>query len=458
MRGTAKFKGLLWTLATRFKVLSRIQLPAWRRFILLHLHQLARPAGKLRDYGKHLVLLAWEFPPAVTGGVYRPTSLARYASQKGWEVTVVCGPAPGNCTAAGTYLAEGIPENVTVHHIAATPNGPHPAPLPHIDGGIGNAMGIYEKVSEIIAPLEPGVILASGPPFHSFVAGLWLAKRFGWKLVLDYRDEWSHNPFRFVMNDQTNERWEARCLKQADHVVFTTHSQLELQVKGFPSFTHDKGSVVFNGWEPRDFSNRSTTVNLEPLRQKKLSLAFFGNLGPMAHPAEFLNTLSEVYDQHPLFVDTTQVVFVGYKQPAVVEQLKTFPYPGNLLLLDQVSKAEAAVMMREVSALLLLNTPALFRYIQGKLYDYMASNTPILFYGEGGEMATVIEEQRAGLVIPYADPTALANGLVRLIKGDIKTAPNKTQWLQSRTREHQAERLLDTLGALIEPEHTSRRA
>lgn len=451
----ASLTNQLWALATYLKVLRGVRFPAWRRYGRRYLHQLSHRRVEPKSYSKHIVILAWEFPPAVTGGVYRPASFARYASEQGWKVTVICGPAPTEPTRAGTYLAEVIPKNVTVHHVSATAAGPHPSPLPRVDGGIGNALNVYERASEILNDIEPGIILASGPPFHNFIAATWLAKRFDWKLVLDYRDEWSHNPFQFVMNDPINARWEARCLQKAAHVIFTTHSQLAHQATSFPVLDQKRGSVVFNGWEPRDFSNEAPTIDLRPLLRKPFTLAFFGNLGPMAHPGEFLNTLSKVYDKNPALIATTQVVFVGYKQEAVLKQLADFPYQDNLLLLDQVSKAEAAVMMRNVSALLLLNTPALFRYIQGKLYDYMASDTPILFYGEGGEMATVIEEQQAGLVIPYSDSTALAHALENLIEGKVQSAPSKKQWLQSRTREHQAMALLSTLDGLIQTDNTA---
>ena len=33
---------------------------------------------------KHVCLLAWAFPPYVSGGVYRPTSLVKYGTDLGW--------------------------------------------------------------------------------------------------------------------------------------------------------------------------------------------------------------------------------------------------------------------------------------------------------------------------------------------------------------------------------------
>lgn len=456
MKCITRLKTRLWALATYLKVLRNFRLPAWRRYVKCWLNQLIRQRGKPNTLTKHLVILAWEFPPTVSAGVYRPASFARYASEQGWRVTVICGALPDKPTSAGTYLTGAIPDSVEVHYVTDTPIWPHPSPLTRIDGGIGNALNVYEKACAILEDLEPGIILASGPPFNNFIAATWLARRFGWKLVLDYRDEWTNNPFEFTMKDKVNAKWEAHCLRHADHVIFTTQSQLEYHGTRFPSLIDqrntscDRGSVIFNGWEPRDFSNQSTNVDLTPLQGRKLSLAFFGNLGPAAHPEEFLATMSKVYDQHPSLLETTQIIFVGFKQPIVLEQLENFPYPDNLLLIDQVSKAEAVVMMREADALLLLNTTALFRYIGGKLYDYLASKTPILFYGEGGEMATIVENLKAGIVIPYSDPAALTRAIESLQCKEVKPDQHKIQWLQSRTRENQAKQLLSTLSRLVQ--------
>ena len=197
---------LAWNAATRLKLLARRQWPAWRRFRAAE----GAASGPLAEFDRRLIILTWEFPPQVTGGVYRPLSFARHAAASGWQVEVVCGPAASPPSEAGRYLTSLLPSSVSVTRVAAD-QGPHPWPLPKIDGGIINALSLYEAAARI-DPGEAGVILASGPPFANFVAGYWLARRTGWRLVLDYRDEWTETPFRFVHKDGPIRKCQTLCL------------------------------------------------------------------------------------------------------------------------------------------------------------------------------------------------------------------------------------------------------
>src|SRR3954470_692097 len=65
------------------------------------------------DGARHMVLLAWAFAPSISGGVYRPASLARYAARAGWRVTVIAGPSETQSD-AGTALLEYVGKDVRI--------------------------------------------------------------------------------------------------------------------------------------------------------------------------------------------------------------------------------------------------------------------------------------------------------------------------------------------------------
>lgn len=436
-----------WKLATRWRVLAHRQVPAWVRFGRILGQTRVRGARCRSATTRRIVLLAWEFPPAVTGGVYRPLSIAKYAALAGWETAVLTGPAPTPASPAGQYLAQAIPEAVTVHRIPAAERGPHPWPLPEIDGGVLNALAVYEAGCALLERGPAGIVVASGPPFHSFVAGMWLAHRFGWRLVLDYRDEWTQSPFAFVGKNSSNRAAERRCLRRADLVVFTTDSQLREQKRAFSELRGTPCATVPNGWEPSDFV-APETLSREPAAADTaadLTVGYFGNLGAMVDPAEFLRTLSNVLDRSPDLRARLRVRFVGTKSPAALAQLRQFPYRETLELVDHVPKREACRMMQSVAALLLLNSPGVHRYIQGKLYDYMASGTPILVFGEGGEMAEVVRSQGAGPIVGTRDAVALEQALRGIESFARPAGPRVREWLESRRRELVAAQMLQML-------------
>ncbi len=439
---TSSIKKHLWQLSTRLKMFKKHQLPAIRRFQAV-LRETKRPMPPGKITRRNLLVLAWEFPPQVTGGVYRPASFVKHTTDNGWHTHIVASALPAHVSEAGQYLASSIPSSVVVHRLASAPSGPHVWPLPDIDGGILNALSVYERASQLIHSMEPGIILASGPPFHNFVAGMWLAKRFGWKLIIDYRDEWSECPFDFVKKDVINRQWETQCQQIASRVIFTTQSQIEHQLSHFSRLSRDKCTLITNGWRPEDFS---ITADTSPVKNRdKLSIAYLGNLGPMASPTEFFEVLAQVLSRNADLRDRLSIKLIGKKRDSVLEEIAQHPYRDNFELIEQIPKPDACRMMTEMDGLLLLNPPGIARYIQGKLYEYIASGTPILAFGEDGEMGRIIEDLRCGTCIRSDSADELEAALISLDQPHTNDVNKIEAWLQSRQRDVIAQDMLKLL-------------
>jgi glycosyltransferase involved in cell wall biosynthesis len=119
-------------------------------------------------------------------------------------------------------------------------------------------------------------------------------------------------------------------------------------------------------------------------------------------------------------------------------------------VIDEVPRPQALGIMRQADALLLINDAAFARYRPGKLYDYLAMGTPILVYGSGGEMATVVEQFEAGCVVPAGDVEALEKALAALRGLRGRAAERGVhEWLERHTREHLAGRMIDLLEEVV---------
>lgn len=446
-----RLRAIAWNLATRIRALIYRQWPAWRQYASILLQTRGKLKPKNRSDEKHLIIVAWEFPPFVSGGVYRPLSFAQYASKTPWKVSILSGPEPDEITDAGSSLYQSVPKSVRIVRATSESKQENLWPLPNIDGGIANAMSLYKMgVFAYLERDEPadipgGVVLASGPPFHSFVAALWLSRRLGWKLVLDYRDEWTQSPHGFNRRDKVNERWESECLNKADLVIFTTRSQLENQLAIFPHVDRKRCIVIPNGWEPSDFPIKR---RLERPNEARATIGFFGNLGGWWYPDSFMNTLSELARSHPEISKAIVVQFVGRKSPEVAQLLCRHERSTPIEQIDHISKDLACSMMCSSDILLLFNPPSLDRYIPGKLYEYIASGRPILLYGDGGEMASIVRSLNAGVIIPRDDPDALGQA-IQYLRGERQAISGERDgWLKERTRETLATTLVAELEKL----------
>lgn len=390
----------------------------------------------------HLLLLAWLFPPTISGGVYRPLSFVRHAASQGWKVTVVAGPVGDTVGEAGAYLASQLPDSVQVLRLPAGHEVVSHSAFPRIDGGF---MRVLQTVDLVRSRCEtvPSVVLASGPPFHNFAAGWMLAQHYRAPLVLDYRDEWTECPFSFVQIGNADLGWERRCLQSAAAVLMTSDSFIQHALTRFPGLRADKVHKVMNGWEPGD-APRAPPAAIRG--QHPVEIAYLGMLGDHTPTDSLLADLGAVVEQSPALAQDLVLHFVGQRSVQAERQLAGFAHARMLRLGDQVPKPEAARIMGQASALLLINEPTLARYIPGKLFDYIASGTPVLVYGEGGESARIVQELHAGRVVAAGDKDALRRAIQDLAAGQVTTdAAKAATWLAEHTRHRAAERMLEVL-------------
>jgi glycosyltransferase involved in cell wall biosynthesis len=289
----------------------------------------------------------------------------------------------------------------------------------------------------------PGVIVASGPPFHSFVAARYIARRTGAPYVLDYRDEWTECPFGFVDTGNADVRYEKACLREAARVMFTTDSHRHHQLRTFPVIEPSRCLVIPNGWEPADVPAFADT---RPMPRVGIHIAFVGTLGNFTPLEGFLKSVASILEREPGLAKTIRLTFVGRRADRAERTLRAFPYQGLLDVNDEVPRPEAMEIMRRASALLLVNDAAFARYRPGKLYDYLAMETPILVYGSGGEVASVIDQFEAGFVVPAGDVDALQKAMKALPGLRGRAAQRGVhEWLSRHTREYLAGQMIDLL-------------
>ncbi len=398
-----------------------------------------------------LLLLAWYFPPVVNGGTYRPLALARYGSALGWNVVVVTSRPEAPPDAAGRHLLDSLPDAVRVERVAQPWLRPSHSWFPRIDGGVVTALATFRAARRALGAVRPDAVLASGPPFHLFQAGFYLARLYRCRLALDYRDEWTENPFDFVTPGNADRAWERRCLAAADAVLLTTRSQAEHAALVFDGLDRGRCRVIPNGWEPADWSPDPADLARTVAAPGRLTLSFVGNLASHTPPDGFLAALAEVIRRRPAMAGALRLQFIGQKSPGSLRAIGAFPHPEIVELVDHLPRPAANRLMRASGALLLFNGPRFARYIPGKLYEYLAARRPVLVFGEGGESAELVRALQAGIVVAAGDPGALAAALDRLLREP--SAPGDpaaiAEWLARHTRERLARDTFELLGSQL---------
>lgn len=399
---------------------------------------------------RHVLLLAWSLPPTIYGGVYRPTSFLKYGTEMGWRLSAVVGPYPARVEEAGRHLLESVPDDASIYRL----------PQPLLSRGwlyprrFENFARVATKVATTISLTarlfrndQPAIVVASGPPFHNFVAASRISKLFKSKLILDYRDEWTECPFEFTQGGWLNQFLERRSLKRADAVIFTTESQLEHQLDTFEVLSRDICHVVANGWEPADWPASSANEAGGREGSTGTVISFVGTLLGSAQLGSFLTALGAVLDRRSDIRKILKIRFVGRMCDESIALLSRFPYRDQIERLDLVPRPVANRILRESQGLLLLTDERFSRYRPGKLYEYLAAGCQVIVYGHRGESSKLVSRLGAGTFVPGGDDRALEHAIDQLRRTPaVEDLMNVRQaWLQEHTREAQARRFFDIL-------------
>ncbi|HXR24297.1 MAG TPA: glycosyltransferase, partial [Candidatus Binataceae bacterium] len=396
---------------------------------------------------RFLLFFAWGFPPTSGGGVHRPASIAKYAARSGWRVSVVASPLDEAPSAPGLELLQSLPATIAVSR-AEAPLASYRM-LPKVDGGFANMIAAVRTARAACGQERPSVVLVSGPPFMIFISAYMIARQIGAPLVLDYRDEWTVHTPGWISASAFDRHWERKVLQFSSAAIFVTELMRQRYLESIPGLAADKCLVIPNGWDPDDFARVASMTPRKHVEPQRFVISFIGSSVHYSSPGAFLAQFARVIEHRPALRDQLVLRFIGRKVSAMEKELLAFQnrLPGSIELVDEVPKADAVARMCGADALLFLLDSFYDHAIPGKLYEYLASGTPILAIGETGLAAELVRRLGAGPVVAADNPSSLEAAIDLLLREPRErwNTPARVAWLESHTRGALATRVLQVL-------------
>jgi glycosyltransferase involved in cell wall biosynthesis len=419
---------------------------------------------------KRVLFLAYLFPPIANSGTQRPLKFAKYLRQHGWAPTVLTAAAfEGHAT--DPALLDDIPQGLDVVRV----------PMLHqrieanlrcvlgatIGGALGGAIGwrwqlrnrtpdlyalwrreVTRAAITLFRDYEFDAIYATGFPWTSLLAGVDIARATGKPLIADFRDLWAgESLFREARPKHDVEvKLEACVLHEARTVVTASASIMRALRNAHPDVAPDKFVTIHNGFDAADMSTRPERTPQRPFR-----IVFTGVWKDGYNPADLYDSIDWLRRANPRLLDGVEVMAAGFTPG----EARRRGLSSIIIELGVVPHRQAVDLMQSADLLYLSHVDLDRQWVvPGKIYEYLASGTPVLALTHPGrETAQILEAVGGAVVVSPDDPGTLYQVLGDICRTKTFNAPPRKA---AALAQFERQALTARLAAVLDDAYTTR--
>ncbi|MDZ4722487.1 MAG: glycosyltransferase [candidate division Zixibacteria bacterium] len=402
---------------------------------------------------KKVLIIAYDFPPARTSGVYRPLKFAKYLPDFGWQPIILTVKNPPKGSFDESLLAE-LGQNTPIYRAYSlepkrfekmifdraygnqSSNGSSVSPAPKNGGRHEpvrfSARALLKRL--VLSPLSHmthsrmyvpderigwvpfavktglhairqesvDLIFSTSPPETNHLVGGWLARLTKKPWVVDFRDPWTDN---FIRDSSTPRRqfrerkMEEKVLTRASLIVNVGSRFSGLSQESFPKIPVTKHEVITNGYDESDYCAHNAEEIYHDSKKEYLNIVNIGTLYDNSGFEQFLKAL-EALLKDKRYHQKLRVTFIGDLLPMWKHALSREPFASHVELVGFKPHKETVRAMMAADLLLLMPSGGgegtSDKIIPGKLFEFLRSGRPILLVGWPGETADIIVESGSG--------------------------------------------------------------
>lgn len=384
---------------------------------------------------RRILFVAYFYPPCRDTGILRPAAMVKWLRRAGHEVTVLTTSAYGSepsderndvvrTADAQRWRARlAGKEHIDALFDSDTYTGkPHPLSKAIVPEPLAVAWMPFARSKALALNRRQrfDAAITTSPPESVHAVGMALRRR-GVPWVADIRDGWTFESLRpefpTAAQRKLDERLERRWLGAADAVVCVSEpAAADLRRRQIA-----EPLLIANGWDPETAPPSGTAPTiLDPERVTLLYTGRFGSYG--RDPWPLVDGLSRLAHELPDTAAQLELVVAGPLSADEAELLATDVSPARIVRAGSLPREQALALQAEADALLLLAQPTRSQLLNIKLFEYLASGTPILALTAGTEAGRIVESI-GGETVRADDPQAIAAALARVAAGELRPPP-----------------------------------
>lgn len=393
---------------------------------------------------KRVLIISYYWPPTGGSGVQRWVKFAKYLPSEGWQ-PVIYTPENPEQLAVDESLAAEVPEAAEIvktriiepyelykrvlrrsgHSKEAVEVNPVNAQNKSllqkaamwIRGNlfrpdprclwIGPSVRFLKKY---LAEHPVDLIVSTGPPQSMHMIGLRLSRETGIPWIADFRDPWTKIfYFKHLSMTSATEKWhrkmEKKVLDEASAVVAVS----PLVQQEFQEMTDTPVELITNGFDECDFSSEQCTEAYGGASEEFI-ITHTGLFAADGNPTVLWDVLAEKCRTDEIFKKLLRIKLIGKTDDQILKALTDRGLEDSMINMGYQQHSVAVEQQRQASLLILplRKEPEYKAVLPGKLFEYLASQRPILGIGQpDGAMAMIVNETRTGTVIDWEDRKGL---------------------------------------------------
>ncbi|MBU8892324.1 MAG: glycosyltransferase [Bacteroidales bacterium] len=432
---------------------------------------------------KKVLIITYYWPPASGPGVQRFLKISKYLTEFNWQ-PVILTVKNTSASSLDTSLEKEISELTRVYKtktfepfefynkLAGKKSKQFGTGLI----GLENNKGVFKKLTlfiranffipdarkawcrfaineakKIIKENQIEAIITTGPPHSTHLTGLAIKKELNLPWIADLRDPWTnifYNKFfpRSKKTKKKDQYLEDSVVKNADLVTVVSKGLLD-EFKNRAK----KTEIIYNGFDPADIPETKA------IKSEKFVLSYVGNFKPNQNVIAFWESISELKNEIPDFQDNFKINLTGNLNTGIFESIKKYALNDFVETNPFVSHSEAIKLMVNSGLLLFIipDTESNHLIITGKLFEYIASGTPVLPIGPSkGNASEILRDSGRDAMINYDDKNKIKEIIKKYYSdwlnnsGELFKHPETDN--QKFSRKFQAKQFADQLEILTE--------
>ena len=444
-----------------------------------------------------LLILAYYYPPLGGAGVQRTVKFARYLPDFGVKPFVVGGDGRDERdfvvdSQLGREVAHvgHVPIRLTTQEEVLEKRGRsgwgRRVPGMRFRGWCKAAERMMEQQ---ICRDKPDALMVSASPFESVPVVARLARRHHLPWVLDLRDPWALDPimiYTSVLHYWLDKNAMRRACHEADAVVMNTPGSLGAMLEAFPEVDSDKCAVITNGYDATDVPSTDAgkdkvasggpvhivhtgvfhtqlALKSDPASRKVWGLPPTGIAQRLLcrpgqphmlarTPYYLLAAVRNLIDGGQMTPDQIKFTFVGADTPFDHQLVERFDLTSCVEFTGYVNHSESVNYLRQADWLFLPlhvakhGSPLI---VPGKLYEYLAVETPILGLVPEGDAADFLRQSGKALLAHPTDIDAIGRTLLKMLHGHNNGFSHEIAADRQFIRQFERRRLTEQLAHIL---------